>query len=97
MDKNIENSTNAAESVKSKNTVEYFFIPRAGWVPPGPRRNYVPHLVAQSSSMIETTNSNDENVANAMTEDLRVSMSRGAFYNDNADMDQQSHEFWDNV
>ena len=99
MNKNIENedSTNAAESAPSGKGVEYFRIYPAGWIPPGPRRKYVPRPIAKSSSIEEKTNSNDENIANAMTEDFRVSMSRGGFYNDNADMDHQSQEFWDNV
>lgn len=99
MDKNIENkdSTNATESVQSGNRVEYFNIPPDGYIPPGPRRKYVPRAIAQSSSIEETTYSNDENVANAMTDDFQVSMSRGVFYNDNIDMDQQSQEFWDNL
>lgn len=97
MDKNIESedSTNAAESAPSGKGVEYFRIDPAGWIPPGPRRKYVPRPIAKSSSIEETTDLNNENLANAMTEDFRVSMSRGAFYDDNADMDQQSQEFWD--
>ena len=97
MDKNIESedSPNPADSVPSENGVENLKSTLADWRPHNPRRKYVPRPIAKSFSNEETTDLDNENLANAMTEDFRVSMSRGAFYDDNADMDQQSQEFWD--
>ena len=66
----------------------------------GPQRPYQPRPVLPFSPNTKAENASSdesESAANAMTEDFKVSMSRGSYYNDNADLDQQRQEYWDSL